>query len=243
MNEHIFALFFERLSNVPERVTTLEITDQTLLHRIKRVLRLRVDDTLTFFDEHVHANGTIIKATDRALNISLDARTPNHALKPKLTVAIGLLKPDALHTAIYTLAELGANIIQLYTSTKVHRAWGGQKEHERLSRIAVAAAEQCKHFAMPIIKEPIPLAEIQSSQINIVCDPDGTPLINYLITQHPSAEKTITLVIGPEGDLTADEKKLLSAHYTACSLTPTVLRSEEAATLAAGIIRCMIHQK
>ena len=239
MNEHTFALFFERLSNVPERVTTLEITDQTLLHRIKRVLRLRVDDTLTFFDAHVHINGTIIKATDRSVSVSLDTRAPNKALKPELTVAVGLLKPDALHTAIYTLAELGVNTIQLYTSTKVHRAWGGQKEHERLSRIAVAAAEQCKHFAMPTIKEPIPLAEIQPTQINIVCDPDGTPLINYLATQQPLAEKTIMLIIGPEGDLTVDEKKLLSAHYTACSLTPTVLRSEEAATLAAGIIRCV----
>jgi len=61
-----------------------------------------------------------------------------------------------------------------------------------------------------------------------------------MTTQHPLIEKTIMLVVGPEGDLTVDEKKLLSsAHYTACSLTPTVLRSEEAATLAAGIIRCM----
>jgi len=242
MHAHIFALFYEHVSRVPARATTLEITDQTLLHRIKRVLRLRTGDTLVLFDTQVHTHAMITALSDRALTVTLEERTHNQILKPKLTVALGLLKPDALHTAIYALAELGVNVIQLYTSSKAHRTWGGEKELHRLQRVTVAAAEQSKHFATPDIKEPISLQNLcgQPADIKIMCEPDGTPLLNYLDTQKPLHEKAITLVIGPEGDLTDDEKKLLhAAHYTPCTLTATVLRSEQAVTLAAGIIRCM----
>lgn len=241
MHAHIFALFYEHLSRVPARATTLEITDQTLMHRIKRVLRLRDGDMLVLFDAQVHTQGTLTTLGDRALTFAIGERIPNQALKPELTVALGLLKPDALHTAIYALAELGVNTIQLYTSSKTHRTWGGQKELQRLQRVAVAGAEQSKHFAMPDIKEPIALEDLcaQPADIKIVCEPDGAPLLDYLGTHKPLNNKTITLVVGPEGDLTDDEKKLLhAAHYTPCKLTATVLRSEQAAMLAAGIVRC-----
>lgn len=235
MNErHVFALYYRSV-----RSGELVIADAPTIHRLTRVLRLRVGDELTLFDGHVHAEAVVLSLGAREVRLRATVTLPNQVLKPAVTVLLGLLRHDALGVAVASLTEVGVTEIALYTSAKAQRAWGGARELDRLQRIMIASAEQSKQFAMPVVHEPRPLPEIvgRSDAVRILCDPSGSSLVDY--AQKNSAV-AYTVIVGPEGDLTVQEKSLLAAAgYQACRLTPTILRSEQAAFLAAGIIRSL----
>jgi RsmE family RNA methyltransferase len=50
------------------------------------------------------------------------------------------------------------------------------------------------------------------------------------------------LFVGPEGDLTDQEKVLLKQNgFIFCALTPTILRACEAIALGAGVVRSILR--
>ena len=64
------------------------------------------------------------------------------------------------------------------------------------------------------------------------------PLISQIKAQ---AYEKIVLIIGPEGDLTSDEQTALAEHHVLnMQLTPTVLRSFQAVTVALGALRSLL---
>jgi len=76
------------------------------------------------------------------------------------------------------------------------------------------------------------------SGTRIFCDPTGTDLWTVLKEAHAESPESLTLLVGPEGDLTGEEKELVrSSGFTFCALTPTVLRAHQAVSLITGIIR------
>ncbi len=149
-----------------------------------------------------------------------------------------MLKRDALEDALYACVELGANIVQLVFTEKVHRSWGGQKELERLQRIIIAAAEQSKNFAIPVLSEPVQLDALSFnvSDTHILFEPSGGSLPEILETvQKP---KKLVLAIGPEADLSQREKNfLINNGFILCKLTSTILRARQAVVLGLGIFR------
>jgi len=160
-------------------------------------------------------------------------------LKPAIIVELGLLKHDHLEKAVKVLTALGVGRIRLFISKKIQRKWGGKREHERLQRLMISSAEQSKQFALPVLLPPVQFDQIcktEGDSIKIFCEPTGKSLIQLICAQKKLQK--ITILIGPEGDLTPEEKQQLKkSDYIFCRLTQTILRSELAATLAVGIIR------
>ncbi|OQA33400.1 MAG: Ribosomal RNA small subunit methyltransferase E [Candidatus Dependentiae bacterium ADurb.Bin331] len=153
------------------------------------------------------------------------------------------MKREALEHTLYNLVEIGVNEIQLVFTQKTHRNWAGHKEFERMRKIMIAAAEQSKQFSLPHIYEPIQLQEYlhqkkQSAPL-IFFDTNGISLAQWF-TSHSKIE-SVSLLIGPEGDLTPSEKNAVRAiGAQIVSLTPTILRAQQAITLGAGAIRSLL---
>jgi 16S rRNA (uracil1498-N3)-methyltransferase len=237
--QHIFALYDERLSfNTKARSYT--ITDSDMVHRISRVLRLEINDEIIFFNQSVYAPAIVSAIARDSVTLQLQATQSVAPLQPKITFLLPLLKKDALSNAVYGLIEAGASEIQLVTTAKTQRAWGSQNELERLNRIAIAAAEQSKHFAFPTIKAPIALqaaiADLSPSSQRYYGNPDGQSFA--LIAPLAAKAQEIALLVGPEGDLTNDEKQLVVANgFKPVALTPTILRAESAAFCMVSLFR------
>ena len=116
---------------------------------------------------------------------------------------------------------------------------------ERAQRIIISAAEQSKNFAYPHLKAPMLLTKIVDRYNNhpakIFFDRNGTSFLSIIQRLHIDQPKDIVVLIGPEGDLSNEEKEIIvSKQFTVCQLTQTVLRSTQAATLSTGIIRSLL---
>jgi 16S rRNA (uracil1498-N3)-methyltransferase len=246
-DHHEFAFYYPPLIldlAQEAHATTYHLTDKTLCHRISGILRLQEGESFIVFDAQKHVQCTIIRL-NKSIDVQCTTLHINIPIKQAITFLLPLLKREAFEEAIYSLTELGVNTIQPIITHKAQRNWGGSKEHERLERIIQAAAEQSKHFALPELRQPIAFAQLsellkQNPCKTLFFDPEGTSLQETLTSINPGAE--LALMVGPEGDLTIEEKKLLQeCNVQFCALTPTILRAQQAVVVALGSVRTFIR--
>lgn len=235
-NKHEFALFFKELSSYKGKDEVI-LTDGVLIQRITMVLRLSKEESLVLFDACVHVECVLKSIDKKQLTFAAHAWKQNNKLAPKITVLLPVLKREALDAAVYSCAALGASAVQLITTAKT-RAWGGKKELERLQRVIIAAAEQSKNFAMPLIYEPSHLSDALQKYVSVetklFADVSGTSLSGLLAKA--DFAKDFLLLVGPEGDLTDQEKELVKNSFSFCVLTSTIVRAEQALALLLGVV-------
>lgn len=247
--KHEFALYFAGLSQAIAAIHQKDdwfVDDEILCHRVSKILRLEGGDELVFFDREMNARCMLrMMQGKRRIVFQLLTKEKNAVLVPRVTCVLPLLKRDDFESAVYMLAELGVNDIQLVLTEKSVRSWGKEKEYERLERIIIAAAEQSKYFAMPIIHAPILLDKLcvplqKNNAVKIYFDGEGEPLLHQVNRVARSASKDYILMVGPEGDLTANEKQLMrDVGFAFCRLTPTTLRAVHAVCLGVGVFRSL----
>lgn len=243
--KHIFALYYHQASLIKTVSFPAEhtIVDDALFHRIKNVLRFEVGDQIVLFDYMTHLEATITQIDKKKCVVMLTAQEINKSCTPNITVLLPVLKKDSLETAVYNLTQLGVNTIQLVLTQKVQRKWHGASERERLEKVVQSAAEQAKQYTGTLIQEPQSLEQVLTRYTGandhlLYMDPQGASLLTLLAT--PSDNRSFVILVGPEGDLTAQEKDAVqSAGFTFYRLTPTILKAVDAVALAAGIVRSL----
>lgn len=255
--KHQFAFFWPELELTIARIGSdatrpIIIENISLYHRIIRVLRLRSGQQIILFDTTCHAVCELRGSEEKnsRMHFSLLWHAANALYKPTITFLLPLLKGDALHEAVYGLVESGVSAIQLIQTQKVQNNRFTAKELGKLQTIMIAAAEQAKYYALPQLCEPQPLDKVieryaTAPQSKIIFfDPQGKallPALNELFNDH--CAKNLVLLIGPEAGLTIDEKLFLQQNSVdSYALTPTILRAQQAAILATGMVRSVLFQ-
>jgi 16S rRNA (uracil1498-N3)-methyltransferase len=159
----------------------------------------------------------------------------------KISIAISLLKNSArFEWFLEKATEIGINEIIPLICERTEK----QKFREdRLKNILVSAVLQSQQCWLPALHKPIDYelifhqAEIiQASQKFIAhCIEDQKRNLADLVNE---ALPSQIILVGPEGDFTADEVQLaIHNHFDAVSLGDTRLRAETAGVVAATILR------
>lgn len=247
-NTHEFSIHISNVEDLLGQIVvghSVVIRDTSIIHRIANVLRLTPQETVILFDHKQYVRVQIERISKKEIAVVIEEINQNIALSPEVIFLLPLLKRDALENAIYSLVELGATTIQLVQTQKVQRAWGGKKELDRLHKIMIAAAEQSKQYRMAILSEPKSLAEciasFDESMHKLFFDPEGADLFETVSSLRNEKAKHIALLVGPEGDLTDQEKELVKNNgFIFCRLTPTILRAQQAVAVSLGVIRSLI---
>ena len=171
----------------------------------------------------------------------------NSILLPRMHWFMPLLDRDAFESTLSALTVLGATTVQPIITQKVHRSVFALHEHNRMHRTMIAAAEQSKQFMIPTIKKSVAFESITdilrdySHAVRLFFDPAGLPAFDMIEKLRDQRPQNIICMAGPEGDLTDREKQVLRENgFDFYRLTPTILRSEHAIALAAGIIRSVV---
>jgi 16S rRNA (uracil1498-N3)-methyltransferase len=248
-NKHTFALYCPTLTagQPPKAENFFECTDHVLWHRIVHILRLTAGEAITLFDGRQEVTIRLSDKTFTGKNkISgvIQSTTASVPLAPAITLMPSLLKREAFEAAAYLAAAMGATTFQPLIAAKTQRSWHTDKEHARLANIMIAACEQAKNFVIPELKPPISVttvADCHTTVRGVYFEDDGAPLmtiINQFITAPPP---TLSLVFGPEGGLTADERRYLDTQgFVCCALTPTILRAQDAVAVGLGSVRSLL---
>lgn len=226
-------------------VTQDEIFDETIifspanLHYLKNVLHFRSGNQLTMFDGErryevvleQNQDGQLIGKILKASEVS-----PNFPVK--VCLAFGCVRPGPTEEIIRHGTELGVDsFFPLILERSTRRP---ETARARWGKIAAAACAQSGRTIMPIVHDPMKLEafleveDIGSCLIYLAPNQTALPL-GMILDVHASG--CVTLLIGPEGGLTEQEESLLTkSGFLSASLGPTILKTETAAIVAAGIV-------
>jgi 16S rRNA (uracil1498-N3)-methyltransferase len=192
-----------------------------------RVLRAGVGDRVTLFDgAGLEAEAVILEQSEFSVTLEVgQPRAISLETPQPVTLAVALLKGDKLAEVVRACTELGVSSFQLLvTEFSDVREIGAQKL-ERLRRIALEAAKQCRRSTVPDVLGPIKIASLPSVACGLVAHPGSSTLAREVVTW----DVPTTVATGPEGGFSSLEIALLEGKgFVAVGLGPRILRAETA---------------
>ena len=205
-------------------------------HYLGTVLRARPHDPVNLFngsDGEWRARIASLQRDRLTLTVG-DQHCPQMP-EPDLWLAFALLKRDATDLVVQKATELGAAQLWPVLTARTNAA---RANLDRLTAIAVEAAEQCERLTVPRIHPPDRLPDLlgawpQDRRLYAAIErAAGAPPLRP--TNQPAA-----LLVGPEGGFASDELEAMARHpfVTPVSLGPRVLRAETACVAGLALLQ------
>jgi 16S rRNA (uracil1498-N3)-methyltransferase len=218
-------------------------------HHALRVLRLQRGDEVTVLDG---MGGRILCRVDHVTRDVAALRVTRRDMVPappcSITLLLAIPKGKIIDGIIARAVELGARrIVPLLTEHVVTRLDNAEavEKQEKWQQAAVEATKQCGAAWLPRVDKPTTLAQAAAS------DPFDLALVGSLQTerrhpreylaefesQHHRRPGTVAVWIGPEGDFTIEELKLIIATGAKpITLGDLTLRVETAAIYCLSLL-------
>jgi len=210
---------------------------------LAQVLRMKPGDPVIVFDGHGRrAAAEILSVSRDRVPLKLGEILPSRAPLPAITLAQAIPKGKNMDLIVQKSVELGIAAIQpLVTRYTVVQPGDGKSEKWR--RNALEACKQCGQDTLPEIAEPLAFdrwiatqADAPGLKLIASLAPGARPL-RTVLRENP-ATTAATLLVGPEGDFSAEETTAaLAAGFLPISLGSIVLRVETATLFCLSALR------
>ncbi len=215
------------------------IEGEDVVH-ITRVLRMREGDTFTVCDGAcTDYFCRLVTADKKMVTAEILEKQENTAEPPcEITLYQGLPKGAKMDYIVQKCVEIGITRIVPMLSARVVKE--GTPKGDRLAKIALEAAKQSGRGILPQVCAPVSfeeaLAMASGAELALFpyeCEKERS-LKNALRDKNP---KTVSLMIGPEGGFTDEEKSAAEeAGLQVVTLGRRILRTETAGAVACGNI-------
>ena len=210
-------------------------------HYLTRVLRLKSGQNLILFDgSGTEWDGQIIHSTKYKVDVKLlSKQSPKTESDLEITLIQSISRSQRMDFVMQKATELGVKqIIPMTSQNTVVRLNESNLENKmnHWKKIIISAAEQSGRVKVPAIIKPIPFNKKLLNEYK-------SPGSYFLDTTGDSGfgEKKIskaTIVVGPEGGFTVDEKQIaIDAGYKIVKTGPRLLRTETAPIMAISILQ------
>jgi len=216
-------------------ISDLHLSEEESHHAV-RVLRLKVDDSITLIDgKGTSAIGKITDLNKKSIKFKITESKFKKQELPEIHIAIAPTKSnDRFEFFLEKVTELGVSTI-----TPLHCSNSERKtiKLDRFEKIIMSAVKQSGNLYLPKINSLTKFADFMTS-----LNKDTSCFIAHCETDELKNElkdliqknKKICILIGPEGDFTNEEINLAKTNnFKAVSLGSSRLRTE-----TAGIIAC-----
>lgn len=232
------------------------ISDSSQIHHIKDVLRHKVGDKIGVSDKQGNIYLSVIeKLTAKNMLLRICPKTDPRGDKDKslafekqikITAACAIPKKAKFDDIVDKLTQLGVERIIPLDTQRVIARLDKDKKISRLLRwkkIALSAAKQSQRLNLPIIDAVTDIKELFSKEKNfdLKLIPnliDGSAALREIFVNNQKAVNSVLILIGPEGDFTADE--IAAAKEAGCipvSLGKLILRVDTAVIAVTSFIR------
>lgn len=221
-----------------------EITlEEDSSHHLHHVLRLQAGDSVNLFNagsEYAATLGQIGKNGTTAVLRKLVYEEPGPVLD--IHLLIGISRGERMDFALQKATELGATRVTPVFTKRCVVKLNEKKQASRMahwSKIIVNACEQSGRCRLPLLDMPL---EIGAA---VMQHNSGTALLldhrsNKTLQDLKKPKSTVTILVGPEGGLSGEERKLAKAQgFTGVRLGPRVMRTETAPLAAIAAIQTL----
>ena len=224
------------------------LADDRAAHYLLNVLRRGSGDPVLLFNgREGEYRGRVAEAAKRRLVLEALEQTRPQAPEPDLWLCFAPLKKDAVDFLVEKGTELG--VARFQPVLTAHTA-SNRINQNRLTAVAIEAAEQCERLTVPEVLEPISLEAMRTGWPQdrrlLVCAEagDAAPIATALngLTSDVSSSHSYAVLVGPEGGFQQDElDRLKKLHFvTPVGLGPRVLRAETAALAALAAFQAIL---
>jgi len=226
-------------------------------HYLIHVLRLKTGDTLKATDGEGkiwrYRVGTV---TEDCLILTRGRREIVKEQELVLSLWQCLPKGKKMDLIVRQATETGVShivpLISIHTVVRFE-AGGSDYKRDRWQRIAREALQQSGASCLPLIEAPQPLSEwiekkpagVREVRLFLHQEPAGVKYDTYSLHKCLAGEvEQVSLLVGPEGGLSAEEVNLLLARgFLPVYLGPCILRTETAALYGLAAIRTIVQER
>lgn len=204
-------------------------------HHLGTVLRSAAGDPVRLFNgRDGEWIARIVTLRHRVLTLGLERQLRPQQAEPDLSLVFALLKRDPTDLVVQKATELGA---AAFHPVLTERTNATRTNLDRLSAIAIEAAEQSERLTIPVIHQPVRLGVLLESW------PPERPLYAAVERRDAAAPPAGTgpagLLVGPEGGFAPAELEAVLQHpfVTGVSLGPRILRAETACIAGLALLQ------
>ncbi len=223
-------------------------------HHALKVMRLRVGDSCEIFNGRGAVARARVSATEgsKTLWLTLEEIYDEQPPLPEITLALSIPKGGNMELIVQKAVELGVSrIIPLQSDRCIVRLKDKERavKQEKWQRTALEACKQCKARRLPLL-EPVESLEsflhrgdLPPARLCCALVPQARPLRAILEPLREQAERSLILLVGPEGDFTQQEYQAIdAAGFAPASLGSLILRVETAVFMAMAAARYALDE-
>lgn len=213
------------------------VLERDAAHYVANVIRLALGaDILLFNGRDGEWRATRTAGGKRDVRLAVERRTRPQPQAPSLEYAFAPLKHARLDYMVQKAVEMGAGVLSpvITRYTQVSRV-----NLERMAANAVEAAEQCGILSLPQIEAPRALdawlANLPPERLLVFCD-EAAREADPIHALRQATAGPVSVLIGPEGGFSPEERTLVSRRGLTLSLGPRILRADTAAVAALALV-------
>ena len=224
--------------NITENTTSLLSKEHT--HYVVNVMRLKRGSNLNFFNKDGEWLSEIIFLDRDRVEVKFLNKIKEPTNSSNIELAICLVKKSPMETILQKATELGVSKIIPIVSERTEVK---DINFERANKIVVEATEQSNQLTPPQISEVTKLKDflknLDSSSKLLFADINSKENLKSEVLKEA---KTLSVLIGPEGDFSPSEQELIleNPHVVSFTISKNVLRSDTAVISAISLVN-FIH--
>ena len=220
--------------NITENTTGLLSKEHT--HYVVNVMRLKRGSNINFFNKDGEWLSEIVFLDRDRVEVKFLNKLKEPSKNSNIELAICLVKKSPMETILQKATELGVSKIIPIVSERTEVK---ELNFERANRIVVEATEQSNQLIPPQISEVTKLKDflkdLGGSSKLLFADVNSK---DKLKAEALKEAKTLSVLIGPEGDFSPSERELILANSEVVPFTISrnILRSDTAVISAISLV-------
>ena len=221
-------------NSIVENTTSLLSKEHT--HYLANVMRSKRGSNINFFNKEGEWISEIVFLEKDRVEVKFLNRVKESIKSSNIELAICLVKKNPMEIILQKATELGVAKITPIISERTEIK---ELNHDRAKKIVIEATEQSNQFIPPEISKTIKLKDflnqINGSNKLFFADINNK---DRLKKEDIKDDNLKTLLVGPEGDFTPDERKMIlqNKNTISFSLSNNILRTETATISALSLI-------
>ena len=221
-------------NSISKNTTSLLSKEHT--HYVANVMRLKRGSNINFFNQEGEWASEIVFLEKDRVEVKFLNKIKEPLKSSSIELAICLIKKNPMDIILQKATELGVSKITPIISERTEIK---ELNHDRAKKIVIEATEQSNQFIPPEISKTIKLKDflnqINGSNKLFFADINNK---DRLKKEDIKDDNLKTLLVGPEGDFTPDERKMIlqNKNTISFSLSNNILRTETATISALSLI-------